>query len=136
MKVTLIGGASSYSPELVDGLLSRSHAFPLKRLTLMDLDARRLEIVANFCRRMAQRLNHPVVIDTTTDMEAALAADPGKATTYANLGLLQGLRGDAAKAEEAFTTAIQWCRRPGDTRQVLEVKCCAWRCVLLRRGMC
>ena len=42
-----------------------------------------------------------------SDMETALASDPGKATTYANLGLLQSLRGDAGKAEEAFTTAIQ-----------------------------
>ncbi len=72
MKVTVIGGASSYSPELVDGLLSRTHALPLERLTLMDIDAARLESVAGFCRRMAQQLGHPVHIETSVALEPAL----------------------------------------------------------------
>jgi tetratricopeptide (TPR) repeat protein len=42
-----------------------------------------------------------------TDMEAALAEEPGKALTYANLGVVQHLRGDATKAEEAYTAALQ-----------------------------
>ena len=42
-----------------------------------------------------------------TDMEAAIAEEPGKAVTYANLGVVQHLRGDPVKAEEAYTTALQ-----------------------------
>ena len=42
-----------------------------------------------------------------TDMEAAIAEEPGKAVTYANLGVVQHLRGDATKAQEAYTAALQ-----------------------------
>ncbi len=42
-----------------------------------------------------------------SDMEAAIAAEPGKGVTYANLGLVQHLRGDAMKAEEAYKVALQ-----------------------------
>lgn len=48
-----------------------------------------------------------------SDMEAAIAEEPNKAVTYANLGVLQHLRGDATKAEEAYTTALQ--TDPGST---------------------
>ena len=41
------------------------------------------------------------------DMEAAIAEEPGKGVTYANLGVVQHLRGDATKAEEAYTAALQ-----------------------------
>ena len=48
-----------------------------------------------------------------TDMETAIAEEPGKAVMYANLGVLQHLRGDTTKAEEAYTTALQ--TDPGST---------------------
>jgi tetratricopeptide (TPR) repeat protein len=42
-----------------------------------------------------------------SDMEAAIAEEPGKGITYANLGVVQHLRGDATKAEAAYTAALQ-----------------------------
>ncbi len=42
-----------------------------------------------------------------SDMEAAIAEEPGKAVAYANLGAVQHLRGDATKAEAAYTAALQ-----------------------------
>jgi len=43
MKVAVIGGGSTYTPELVNGFLTRTDQFPLKELCLMDIDAARLK---------------------------------------------------------------------------------------------
>jgi 6-phospho-beta-glucosidase len=42
MKVTVIGGGSTYTPELINGFLTRMESFPLTELWLMDIDAERL----------------------------------------------------------------------------------------------
>jgi len=42
MKVTVIGGGSTYTPELVSGFLERVDGFPLSELWLMDIDPQRL----------------------------------------------------------------------------------------------
>ena len=37
MKIAVIGGGSTYTPELVKGFLARGDPFPLKELWLMDI---------------------------------------------------------------------------------------------------
>lgn len=46
MKVAVIGGGSSYTPELVEGLLRCDHSLPVSHLLLMDPDAHRMSITA------------------------------------------------------------------------------------------
>jgi 6-phospho-beta-glucosidase len=43
MKITVIGGGSTYTPELVNGFLARADSLPLKELWLMDNDRERLQ---------------------------------------------------------------------------------------------
>lgn|GEM_PF-6719186 len=43
LKVAVIGAGSTYTPELVDGLLTRLDVFPVTELALMDIDARKLQ---------------------------------------------------------------------------------------------
>ena len=38
MKIAVIGGGSTYSPELVNGFLARANVLPLSELWLMDVD--------------------------------------------------------------------------------------------------
>ena len=45
MKVAVIGGGSSYTPELLDGLLERADAIGLNQVRPHDIDPRRLDIV-------------------------------------------------------------------------------------------
>ncbi len=52
MKVTVIGGGSTYTPELVSGFLERTDQFPIDDLWLMDIDEERLSIVGGFAQRM------------------------------------------------------------------------------------
>ena len=52
MKVTVIGGGSTYTPELINGFIARTESFPLTELWLMDISPERLEIVGKFAQRM------------------------------------------------------------------------------------
>ncbi|HEX6033010.1 MAG TPA: hypothetical protein VFY83_01205, partial [Anaerolineales bacterium] len=54
LKIAVIGGGSTYTPELVNGFLARVDSLPLKELWLMDIDTERLEIVGGFAQRMVQ----------------------------------------------------------------------------------
>jgi alpha-galactosidase/6-phospho-beta-glucosidase family protein len=67
MKVAVIGGGSTYTPELVDGFLDRFHSFPLSELWLMDIDAERLGVVGGFARRMVAAQGAPFQVHLTAD---------------------------------------------------------------------
>lgn len=67
MKVTVIGGGSSYTPELINGFLERVGPFPLTDLWLMDISEERLEIVGGFAQRMVRAKDAPFDVHLTTD---------------------------------------------------------------------
>ena len=73
MKVTVIGGGSTYTPELVSGFIQRVGKFPLDELCLMDIDRERLEIVGGFARRVVQAQDEPFRVSLSTDRQAAIA---------------------------------------------------------------
>ena len=52
IKIAIIGAGSTYSPELMEGLINHKNDIPLKELYLMDIDDRKLEIVGGLCQRM------------------------------------------------------------------------------------
>jgi len=72
MKVAVIGGGSTYTPELVNGFLERLASFLLTELWLMDIDAARLAIVGGFARRCAEAKGTPFQVVLTTDQRAAV----------------------------------------------------------------
>jgi len=72
MKVTVIGGGSSYTPELINGFLERISSFPLTELWLMDIAPQRLEVVGGFAQRMVQARGAPLAIYLTTDQREAV----------------------------------------------------------------
>ena len=45
VKLAVIGGGSTYTPELVEGLAAREERLPVDELALLDPDAERLEVV-------------------------------------------------------------------------------------------
>lgn len=53
LKITVIGGGSTYTPELIQGFLERQKELPVDEVWLMDIDPQRLEIVGGFAQRMA-----------------------------------------------------------------------------------
>lgn len=72
MKLVIIGGGSSYTPELVEGVIEHYEALPFAELCLMDIDEERLEILAGLSRRMLARADLPVVVTATADRKRAL----------------------------------------------------------------
>src|SRR4051812_8618347 len=72
MKLAVVGGGSTYTPELVDGLGRLQDVLPVDELVLVDPAADRLELVAGLGRRILARLGHPGRLTTATSLEPAL----------------------------------------------------------------
>ena len=73
LKICVIGGGSTYTPELVEGFIGRSSELSVERLTLMDIDAQRLEVVAGFAQRMLDVAGSAIELRLSTDRAEALA---------------------------------------------------------------
>ncbi|RKT82576.1 6-phospho-beta-glucosidase [Saccharopolyspora antimicrobica] len=74
MKLTVVGGGSTYTPELIDGLARRREP-AIEEIVLVDPDTERLDVVAGFCRRLLREAGHPAQLRTTPDVvEAATGA--------------------------------------------------------------
>ena len=52
INVCVIGSGSTYCPELVDGFLQARDSLKLKKISFMDIDDRKRNIVGNLCIRM------------------------------------------------------------------------------------
>jgi 6-phospho-beta-glucosidase len=72
MKLAVIGGGSTYTPELIDGIIKRSSRLPITNIYLLDITNERLEIVAKFAQRMVKAAGKDIQIIFGTDLEAAL----------------------------------------------------------------
>ncbi|MTE19077.1 6-phospho-beta-glucosidase [Streptomyces sp. TRM43335] len=73
MKLAVVGGGSTYTPELVDGLARLRDALPVTELVLADPARDRLEPVGGLARRILARAGHPATVTTTSDLDAAVA---------------------------------------------------------------
>lgn len=74
LKLAVIGGGSTYTPELVEGFARRSDRLPVDELVLHDIDPERLEIVGGLAGRMLARVGWPGQLTTTADRESAVDA--------------------------------------------------------------
>ena len=71
-KICVIGAGSTYTPELVEGLIERADALPVRELALMDVNPERLEILGDMARRMFQAAGRDVPVTTTEDRRRAI----------------------------------------------------------------
>jgi 6-phospho-beta-glucosidase len=72
MKVAVIGGGSSYTPELINGFLERQDSFPISELWLMDILQERLDVVGKFAQRMVAAAGSPFQVHLTTNQREAV----------------------------------------------------------------
>ena len=76
MKLTVVGGGSTYTPELVDGFARLRDILPLTELSLVDPNRERLELVAGVSQRMFDHADYGVKVTLTSDLrEGAADAD-------------------------------------------------------------
>jgi 6-phospho-beta-glucosidase len=93
MKVTVMGGGSSYTPELINGFLERVHTFPMTELWLVDVLPERLEVVGGFAQRMVKAKGEPFQVHLTTDRRAGIAG-ASYVTTQLRVGWMEARRQD------------------------------------------
>jgi len=72
MKVTVIGGGSSYTPELLIGFIKLQDTLPVNELWLMDIDRDRLQVVGGFAQRMAKASDAQFEVFLTSDLHQAI----------------------------------------------------------------
>ncbi|HET7069413.1 MAG TPA: 6-phospho-beta-glucosidase [Nocardioides sp.] len=72
MKIAVVGGGSTYTPELVDGLGRLPDVLPVEEVVLVDPAVDRLDLVGGLGRRILARLGHPAQLTTSTELEPAL----------------------------------------------------------------
>jgi 6-phospho-beta-glucosidase len=70
VKIAVVGGGSTYTPELVDGFARLGSM--VSELVLIDPAADRLEIVGAFAQRIFRHYGHPGRISWTTDLDAGV----------------------------------------------------------------
>lgn len=59
MKICIIGAGSTYTPELVEGIINKRDTLPVTELVFMDIDERKLNIVGSLCQRMIEAAGLP-----------------------------------------------------------------------------
>lgn len=86
MHIVVIGGASTYTPELIDGLIARAHDIGLTKVTLVDPNHERLAVVGAFAQRMVAHQRAPFVVEMTDDRTKAIAQAPDFVVTQLRVG--------------------------------------------------
>lgn len=129
MKIAVIGGASTYTPELLEGFIEEGQRLGLDSVCLMDIDRERLRVVGDFCRRMLARAGGGFSLELTESLDQALAGAAFVVTqirvggqTARHQDILLGLRhglvgqettgvGGFAKALRTVPVLLDICRR-------------------------
>lgn len=89
LKIVTIGGGSSYTPELMEGMINRQDRLNIKELWLVDIEEgkEKLEIVGEMAKRMVKAAGLDWEIHLTTDRRLALK-DADFVTTQFRVGQL------------------------------------------------
>lgn len=90
VKITTIGGGSSYTPELIEGFIKRYESLPISEMWLVDVEEgkEKLEIVASLAQRMWDASGYKVKVYATLDRKEALK-DADFVTTQFRVGQLE-----------------------------------------------
>ncbi|MCR8643090.1 6-phospho-beta-glucosidase [Paenibacillus sp. N1-5-1-14] len=97
LKLVVIGGGSSYTPELIEGLIKNHEQLPIGEVWLVDIPQgeHKLNIVGNLAKRMVEKSGLPIRVELTLDRRKAL---PGAdfVSTQMRVGLLEARAWDEA----------------------------------------
>lgn len=95
LKIAVIGGGSSYTPEIVEGFIRKYETLPVRELWLVDIEEGRhkLEIVGALAKRMVAESGLPIAVHLTLDRRQAIeGAD--FVSTQMRVGLLEARKWD------------------------------------------
>ena len=72
MKIAVIGGGSTYTPELVSGLSRERERIEVRELVLHDIDEERREVVGGMAKRMLDAQGFDGHLEVTDDLDRAV----------------------------------------------------------------
>ncbi len=101
MKLAVVGGGSTYTPELVDGIARLTGEIKISELVLIDPDSERLSVVGPFSARIMARYGHPAEVSWTSDLDAGVDG--------AGAVLLQLRVGGQATRQRDETWPLEFC---------------------------
>ncbi|WP_321826049.1 6-phospho-beta-glucosidase [Clostridium butyricum] len=98
LKITVIGGGSSYTPEIIDGFIKRKDELPIGEIDLVDIEEgkEKLSIVGDLAKRMLKKAGLDVKVVLTLNRGEALENSDFVVTQFRVGGL------DARARDERF----------------------------------
>src|SRR5699024_7743038 len=74
LKLVVVGGGSSYTPEIIEGVIQRHDSFPVSEIVLVDIEdgKEKLEVIGNLAFRMIEKSGKPIKLSWTVDRKKAL----------------------------------------------------------------
>ena len=74
-KITIIGGGSSYTPEIIEVFINRAFELPIDNIYLVDIEEglEKLKIVENLAKRMVKKSGTNINIKSTLNRKEALS---------------------------------------------------------------
>jgi len=74
LKIVIIGGGSSYTPEIIEGFIKRKDELPVGEIVLVDIEEgkEKLSVVGDLANRMCKKANLDIKIFLTLDRREAL----------------------------------------------------------------
>jgi 6-phospho-beta-glucosidase len=72
VKITVIGGGSTYTPELIEGFARRADVLAVDELVLQDISQERLDVVGGLAQRILARQGFGGRLTTTTSLDGAV----------------------------------------------------------------
>jgi len=93
MKLAIVGGGSTYTPELIDGFARLRATLPIDEVWLVDPSEERVSLVAGVSQRMFARAGHPGRVIATSDLIAGVS-DADAVLIQLRVGGQDARRGD------------------------------------------
>ncbi|MBV9174381.1 MAG: 6-phospho-beta-glucosidase, partial [Chloroflexi bacterium] len=72
MKLAVIGAGSTYTPELISGLMRERNVIDVRELVLHDIDEERRDVLGGLSRRILERQRYAGSVEVTGSLELAL----------------------------------------------------------------
>lgn len=72
IRLSIIGGGSSYTPELLEMIGQMRDSLHVEEIRLYDIDPDRLSIMEGFTKRFLQNIDHPATVKSTLDRREAI----------------------------------------------------------------
>ncbi|MBA4388978.1 MAG: 6-phospho-beta-glucosidase [Verrucomicrobia bacterium] len=73
IRMCIVGAGSSYTPELIDGILQHApEELPVSHISLVDINRRRLDVMAGWAKRALRHSGREITIESGSDLKKML----------------------------------------------------------------